>query len=330
MGAIVVTGAGVLTPLGDSPNVVLAALREGRTALAPSADLGGVALAVIADFEATKYTNVRGLRMYNRTTRMAICAAKLALTDAKIDPATYPSDDLGVLMASTYGHLDVLLEYDRSLVANGVQRTNGALMPFAIPSAPGAMVALAFGAKAFSMTLSDGGSSSLDALALGARWLAEGRAKACVVVSAFSPSPDVVRAASRAGITALGEASTAFVLERAEDAATRGAASRGTVRGMGATFATSPEGRATALERASRDALRSAGLSSEDVGLASEVTSAALGETFDVAGALQILIALASFDSKHARAVLVKATARDGSCSALVLSAPGSPGGDAS
>jgi 3-oxoacyl-[acyl-carrier-protein] synthase II len=319
----------VLTPLGDSPDTLLAALREGRSAITPSAELGGVGVGAIADFEATKYTNVRGLRMYNRTTRLAICAAKLALTDAKIDPVTYPSDDLGVLMASTYGHLDVLLEYDRSLVANGVQRTNGALMPFAIPSAPGAMVALAFGAKAFSMTLSDGGASSLDALGLGARWVAEGRARACIVVSAFSPSSEIARAAARAGIAEVGEAAVAFVLERSQDAAARSAVARGTVRGVGAAFAASPRERAAASERAVSGALRLANLSREGVGLVSGEAPAAFGETFDVAGALQTLLALSSFEAKDAGVALVTSIGRNGSCSALVLSAPNVHGGDA-
>ena len=83
-------------------------------------------------------------------------------------------EDLGFLMASTYGHLDVLIDYDRSLVTNGLQRTNAALMPLAIPSAPGAMVALALGAKAFSMTFCDNGASFVDALALGARSIEDG------------------------------------------------------------------------------------------------------------------------------------------------------------
>jgi len=392
-GAIVVTGVGVLTPLGDSPDAVFAALCEGRTALVPSADLGGVGLAAIADFEATKYTNVRGLRMYNRTTRLAICAAKLALTDAKIDTATFPPEDLGLLMASTYGHLDVLLEYDRSLVTNGVQRTNGALMPFAIPSAPGAMVALAFGAKAFSMTLSDGGSSALDAIGLGARWLSEGRARACIVVSAFSASSDVVRAASRAGVlaatgsvrpfdrrgagTGLGEGAVAFVLERVEDAEARNAVSRATVRGYAAAFATKSAERANSLQRASAGALRAANALSDRVALVSAGASGApafdraeaealiallgshaarvpvvsvkgaLGETLDAAGALQTLVALSAFEKKKAPPIagleepdiaglryltkeesvdgdmaLVTSIARNGSCSALVLSDP--------
>ena len=224
-------------------------------------------------------------------------------------------------MASTYGHMDVLLEYDRSLVANGVQRTNGALMPLAIPSAPGAMVALAFGARAFSMTLGGTGSSFLDALALGARWITDGRARACVVVSAASPSPEIVLAASRAGLlsateaprvfdrraagTAFGEAGVAFVLELAGSASSRGAKIRGHVRGHGAAFASDPDGSARALERAARGALRDADLAPAEIALVSAGASGL--PVFDRAEAKGIHAALGAGEGDARRRVPVTA-----------------------
>jgi 3-oxoacyl-(acyl-carrier-protein) synthase len=357
---VAVTGRAVLTPLADAPDVLHAALLEGRSAVAPAPDLGDVGVAEIRDFDFTKYAAVRGMRMYNRTTRMAICAAKLALADAAITPGTtYAGDDLGILMASTYGHLDVLCEYDRSLVTNGMQRTNASLMPFSIPSAAGAMVALAFGLKAFSLTLANGNASALDALGLGARWLSEGRAKGCVVVASFASFPDLVLAAARAGLlaparqlrvfddrssgTAIGEAAVAFVLERVRDAETRGKAVHGHVCGYGTCFAGAGQsGLGEAVRRAAADALRGARLRPADVALVSaggsgepeldraetdgldglfcELPAAvpitahkgALGETFDVSGALQTLVALSSLKSRTAPPVasLADATTR--------------------
>jgi 3-oxoacyl-(acyl-carrier-protein) synthase len=289
---IAITGAAVLSALGDSPDVVVSALREG-----------GVARNTIQDFDASRYASVRGMRMYNRTTRLAICATRLALTDAKIDRA----DDLGVLMASTYGHLDVLIEYDRNLVANGIARTNAAMMPLAIPSAPGAMVALAFGAKAFSMTLSNGDTSSLDALGLGARWISERRARAAVVVAAFSPSDGL------GADGGLGEAAVAFVLERADDAADR--RPRGYVRGYGAAF--SHEDPDSAVERACAGALRAANVSAEATGAPVPSVKAALGDTFDASGALQTLVALGSLRDRNC--ALVASCRRDGGASAIVV-----------
>ena len=292
---IAVSGIGALTPLGDTPDAIFAAALEGRS--------GATA---IPDFDATKYAKVRGMRMYNRTTQLAICAAKLALADAKVEDTSIAGEDLGLFMASTYGHLDVLIDYDRSLVTNGLLRTNGALMPLAIPSAPGAMVALALGAKAFSMTFCDNAASFLDAMAFAARWIEDGRARACVVVGAFSASAGISLAATRAGIlapvegqrifdrksagTAIGEGSVAFVLERSEDAVKRGAHIHGHISGFGSTFAGKPELIQSALHRAAAGAMRSANVTADQLALVSSGASGLLAFDRAEAQALSTLL----------------------------------------
>ena len=131
------TGVAVLTPLGDSPELLAESLRAGRVAVEPSPDIPEVGAARMPDFEATRYANVRGLRLFGRASRLGICATKLALRDAGLEQGL-EGQHLGVIAASTFGHLETLIEYDRSLVTVGLQRTNPALMPLGLPSAPGA------------------------------------------------------------------------------------------------------------------------------------------------------------------------------------------------
>jgi len=347
---IAITGMALLTPLGDTPDSLAASLAARRSAIEPVKDMAGVGAAVIKDFEATRYANVRGLRLYNRPTRLAICAAKLALVDSGIEAAGLPKEQLGVLLASTFGHMETLLEYDRSLVTAGIQRTNPALMPLAIPSAPGAALALSFAAKAFSITLSDGGVSSLDALGLGSRLVEGGRARACIVVGTFSACQDLMLAASRAGLlgsastprvfdrrrngTSFGEAAAAVVLERVEDARARGVEPKAYLRGQASTFAGEPEAVESALRRASTNALRSAGIAADEVGLVSAGASGTagadaaearaiigvlgaaaprtpvmaikgnLGEAMDASGLLQALSAISAMRSGKAPPIL--------------------------
>ena len=281
-GPVAITGVGVLTPLGDSVESLEAALRAGRVAVEAVADLEGAAAARIADFEATRYANVRGLRLYSRPTRLGICASRLALAGAGLETGIAP-EDLGVVVASTFAHMETLLEYDRSVVSAGIARTNPALMPLAIPSAPGAAVALSFAAKAFSITLADGGASGLDALGLGARLLAAGRARACLVVGMFPLVPELVLSASRAGLLApaagfrvldrlrcgraFGEAGVAFVLEDLEAARARGAAPLAIVAGQASAFELATSGMEGAIARACQAALAGAGRTPAEVGL---------------------------------------------------------------
>jgi len=311
--AIAITGMGILTPLGDAIEPLEEALRAGRVAVEPAADLEGAPIARIADFEATRYANVRGLRLYNRPTRLGICASRLALAQAGLETGL-PPEELGVVVASTFAHLETLLEYDRSVASVGIARTNPALMPLAIPSAPGAALALSFVAKAFSVTLADGGTSGLDALGLGARLVAAGRARAAIVAGMFSVVPELVLSAARAGLlapadgfvvldrarrgTAFGEAGVAFVVEPLDLAHERGANVLATVAGQGSAFALAPEGLAGALTRACRSALAGAGIRAPDVDLA--VCGASGSVDGDRAEALALVAALGSAAARTA------------------------------
>lgn len=279
---IAVTGVGVLTPLGDTLDAVASALAAVRSAVEPDADLPVAGAARLKDFDATRYASVRGLRLYGRPTRLGICAVKLALRDARLEEAAIEKEQLGVVCGSTFGHLATLVEYDRAVVTAGLAGANPALMPLALPSSPGAAISLSFAAKAFSITLS-GGTSSLDALGLGARLLRAGRGRICVVVAGFSPCADLTVSAMRAGTlapagalrpfdrrhrgTAFGEGAVALVLERAEDASSRGARALALVMGHASTFAPAPRDEPAALRRACEGALRLARVPASRLGL---------------------------------------------------------------
>jgi 3-oxoacyl-[acyl-carrier-protein] synthase II len=304
-GSVAITGIGLLTPLGDALGVVGEALCAGRQAVAAFEPVPGCVAAEMRDFDATRYVNVRGMRLYGRATRLGLAAARLALADAGLEGAPLPPEQLGTVTASTFGHFEALLEYDRSVLTAGVLRGNPALFPLALPSSAGAVIALSFAAKAFSVGLGDGGTSSLDAIGLGARLLAGGRARACLVVGVSSVLPDLVTAASRAGLLApdvprpfdrgrrgavLGDAAAAVVLERPEHARARAAPVHGFVRAQASAQATAQSSVADGLRRACEQAISAAGLSASQIGLlstgASGLVEADAAEARALVGAL--------------------------------------------
>ena len=282
---VAITGVGILTPLGDTLAGVVNSLCAGRSSVAPVQAPTLAAESRFVDFEATRYANVRGMRIYNRSTRLGICATRLALVDAGLENSGFPGEQLGVVMASTFGHFDTLIEYDRNLHTQGPARTNPALMPLAIPSAPGAMIALSFGAKACSITLADGGAGALDALGLAVRLTRAGRVGACIVVAALGLFDELVLSAARAGHlappeafhvfdqrsdgTAFGEAAVAVIVETMEHASARGITPRGFVAGQSSAFAASPERMEVSLARACSQALHKAGVEPHMLGLVS-------------------------------------------------------------
>jgi 3-oxoacyl-[acyl-carrier-protein] synthase II len=283
-GQVAITGLGLFTPFGVGWEALAAALEAGRVAVEAAPSAPEVGLGRIVDFDPQRHVNVRGMRVYPRATQLEICAASLALGDAGLsgDAALDPKE-LGLVTASSYSHLETLLEYDRGLVSVGMQRTNPTLMPLGLPSAPGAATGLALPARAFSITLNDGGASGLAALGLGARAVAGGRARACVVAGAFTPFAELLESSLRAGNAAsaerfrvldrdaagvaFGEAAAALVLEPLELALRRGRAPLGMVRAESTRFAPTAE-LAPALGRAISAALGAARARESGVSLA--------------------------------------------------------------
>jgi 3-oxoacyl-[acyl-carrier-protein] synthase II len=281
--AVAITGVSALSPFGVGVEPLMAALGAGRTSVEPAASLPEVGVARIGEFDPLKHANVRGMRVYGKATQLEICAVALALADAGLALDALDKNELGLVTASSFSHLETLIEYDKGLVTVGMQRTNPTLMPLGLPSAPGAGTGLSFLAKAFSITLNDGGASGLAALGLGARLIAAGRASVCVVAGAFTPFAELLQSASRAGLLssaeayrvfdrgssglAFGEAGAALVLEPTERALGRGRKPLGFVRGEASRFA--PDGElGAALARASAAALRLAQVSPEGIALA--------------------------------------------------------------
>jgi 3-oxoacyl-(acyl-carrier-protein) synthase len=270
--AIAVTGYSVLTPLGDSVPALAAALRTGTSHVAIDSDFDAACTSRLQDFDPMRYAKVRGMRVYARATQLEICAVALALADAGFAEGAIDPLQLGVVTASSFSHLETLIEYDRNLMTLGMQRTNPTLMPLGLPSAPGAATALSIGAKAFAITLNDGGAAGLAALGLGARLLAEGRARVCVVAGAATICRELVNSAAQAKLlsptaplcvldeasrgTAFGEAAAALVLEPAADALARGRPARGFLRAQASSFAPGPQDIAPALARACQRSLQ--------------------------------------------------------------------------
>jgi 3-oxoacyl-[acyl-carrier-protein] synthase II len=292
--SVVITGMGLVTPLGDSLPALMEALQRGEAALGKAPEQTPWARACVPDFDPARYANPRGMRVYNRATQLAIAATAMAMREADLSVDTMAPERIGLVMGSTFGHLDTLCEYDFGLVSRGMERTNPAWMPLAISSAPGSATALAFQIRGCSATLASGATSSLEALALGARMVATGRVSACIVTSAFSPAEELAKSAFEMGWlcgpgetrvfdeqsrgTGFGEAGLAFVLEQASSAQTRSRAVRGILRAQASAFAPDPSGRGRALTRAIDQALSRAACRPEDLALVASGANGVPGE----------------------------------------------------
>ncbi len=101
---IVVTGMGVVTPLGNDLETFWQGLAEGRRGVGPVTlcDPGDAATTIAAEvrnFDARDYMDAREARRVSRGTQFAIAAARQALDDARLTIDDSNRYDSGALIA---------------------------------------------------------------------------------------------------------------------------------------------------------------------------------------------------------------------------------------
>jgi 3-oxoacyl-[acyl-carrier-protein] synthase II len=294
---VVVTGLGLVCPLGVGTEESWRALVEGRSGIGPITQFDASTYPTriageVKGFDPEKFMEKREVRRNDRFIQLALAAADLAIKDAGIEMGREDPERVGVIVGSGMGGLATLEETHKVLLEKGVKRVS----PFFIPSliinlAPG-QIALRHGMKGPNFSpvsaCATGNHSIGDAAIYIQRGLAEvmvaGGAEATITplgiggfcaARAMSERNEAPERASRPfdrdrdGFVAA-EGAGILVLEELERARRRGARIYAEVVGYGATCdashitAPAPEGEGG--QRAMRMALRDAGLSPEQVG----------------------------------------------------------------
>ncbi|MCA1817227.1 MAG: beta-ketoacyl-[acyl-carrier-protein] synthase family protein [Acidobacteria bacterium] len=291
MRRVVITGAGVVSPLGDSRAALHAALCGGRSAAKPlelfgDEKLGCTLACEITDFDAQKYLGGRNLRPLDRTARLVASAARLALEDSGFGVETLAREAVGLVLGTMFGSLRTISEFDRRALTAGP--TYASPMDFAntVISAAAGQTAIMHGLRGVNSTVSTGASSGLQAIAYAADLIRAGSARALLAGGAEELCFESFYGFDRAGLLCpsnnsapvkypipfdarrggflLGEGAALLMLEDASRARERGAHVLAEVKGVGSAFDPSrgkDDGKAVAAEaRAARLALEDAQL----------------------------------------------------------------------
>lgn len=298
--SVVVTGAGVISSIADSPAGLHEALCEGRNGLKPielfsTEGLGCHQAGEIRPFEPRDYLGERNLRPIDRTSRLLLVAAGQALKaagypvkNAAEDAAAMSEREVGLVLGTTFCSVRTIAEFDR----RGLQLGPSYASPFdfanSVINAAAGQAAIWFGLRGSNSTVSAGEASGLAAIAYAADQIRGGRVSALLAGGAeelcFESFVGHFRAGRLCGSGdggeefpipfhprrngfALAEGAALLMLESAESAAERGAPVLGEVLGHGSAFAPrrTQEDAAGAVTRAVRLALEDAGIGPEDV-----------------------------------------------------------------
>jgi 3-oxoacyl-[acyl-carrier-protein] synthase II len=311
---VVVTGLGATTPLGADVASTWDALLAGRSGVSRITDdwvkdIPAQLVARLAAEPTEQLDRVRARRL-DRSQQVAVIAGEQAwresgAADAGVDPVR-----IAVVFGTGIGGALTLLGQDDVLEEKGPKRVSPFTIPMLMPNGPAAAVGLAVGARGGVHAPVSACASGAEAIRWGLDLLRFDRADVVLVGGAeavIHPLPMAGFAAMRAMSTrndeperasrpfdkardgfVLGEGAAALVLERADDAAARGATAHARLAGAGATadgydlVAPHPEGEGAA--RAIGAALRDAGLSPADIGhVNAHATSTPVGDTAEAA-----------------------------------------------
>jgi 3-oxoacyl-[acyl-carrier-protein] synthase II len=291
---VVITGLGVICPLGDSPQRVFEALLRGDTGLGPvelfdPEGLPPLRVGEVRDFDPSLYLGKGNLRPLDRTARLAAAAAALALGHSGWTPELREEHDVGLVLGTMFGSVHTISAFDRRALTAGPQYAKPMDFANSVINAAAGQTAIWHGLRGVNSTISGGSASGLQALAYGGDLVRSGRSEAILAggaeelchesVLGFLRTGQACPGASdeacptpfhrrRNGFT-LGEGAALAMLERADHAARRGAPALAAITGSGNCYDPSrgsdPERSADALARAIALALQEAGLAPDQI-----------------------------------------------------------------
>ncbi len=310
---VVVTGLGLVTPLGTDVASTWQAVLAGKSGVRAlhedwAVDLSSkVAGAIDADLSGV-LDKVAARRM-DRSTQFAVVAAKQAVADADVLANVDPIR-LGVAFGTGIGGLSTVMQQMQILNERGPDRVNPLTVPMIMPNAAAALIELEIGAQAGAHAPVSACATSAEAIAWGTQMIRDNRADVVVVggteavinrlamaafsaMRAMSTRNDDPATASRPydlgrdGFV-MSEGAGALVLERLTHATARGANIYAEIAGFGMTsdahHIAAPDPAGAGAARAMLAAVADAGATTTDVlHLNAHATSTPLGDIAEAA-----------------------------------------------
>jgi len=294
---IVVTGLGLVSPVGIGVDESWSALVAGRSGVGPITlfDASSFPTRIAGEvkgFDPTKFMDRKEARRNDRFIQFALAAAEMAMKDSGLDMAREDAERVGCIVGAGIGGLGTIEEEHKTFLEKGVRKIGPFFIPSLIINLGAGQISIRYGMKGPNFSPVSACATANHSIGDAAIYIERGMADVMVTggceatitplgiggfcaARALSERNDAPEKASRPfdkgrdGFVA-GEGSGILILEEYERARKRGARIYCEVAGYGATadanHITSPAPRGEGGQRAMKMALRDAGVSPEQVG----------------------------------------------------------------
>ena len=156
---VVITGMGVVTPLGSELELFWDNLLKGRSGIGritrfDTADYDCRIAGEVRDFEPRSvFNNPKDVKRTDRFTQMAMGAAKMAMKDSGIDMEKTNRERFGVIVSSGIGGLKTLEDQHSALVNKGPSRVSAFTIPMLISNMASGLISMEFGLQGPNMCI---------------------------------------------------------------------------------------------------------------------------------------------------------------------------------
>jgi len=330
---VVVTGLGIISPVGNTVEEAWANIVAGKSGIAQITKFDASAFASriageVKNFDVAKYLSPKEVRRMDTFIHYGIAAGVQAIQDAGLETKPQDAERIGINIGSGIGGLPFIEETHKEYLANGPRRISPFFIPASIINMISGNLSIRYGFQGPNLACVSACATGNHSIGESARLIEHGDAdvmiaggsEACVCslaiggfasAKALSTRNDDPATASRPWDTGrdgfvLGEGAGVVVLEEYERACARGAKIYCEVAGYGmssdAYHMTAPLEDGSGAARAMRNAMQSAQLRAEDIQyINAHGTSTPLGDIAETT-------ALKLYFGDHAKKLAVSST----------------------
>ncbi|MSD82987.1 beta-ketoacyl-ACP synthase II [Lactobacillus curvatus] len=295
MTRVVITGMGVVAPLGNDVDTCMRRVLAGELGIGPITKFDpqatGISVAAeVVDFDVTKRIGKKKAKRMDLFSQYALDSALAAIAQADITSENTDPADMGVIYGSGIGGLTTIQEQVTRMVEKGADHISPMFVPKSIGNMAAANIAIEIGAQNICTTIVTACSSGANAIGEAYRQIKENRAQVMVTggseasineigiggfaaLSTLSTATDPAQAslpfdARRQGFV-MGEGGATLILESLEHAQAHNATILGEITGYGANcdayHMTSPNPNGEVAARAMQMALAQSQITPADV-----------------------------------------------------------------
>ena len=330
---VVVTGVGMVTPVGLDTETSWEGLIAGKSGIGPITHFDDKEIPTqiageVKGFDAANYIELKEIKKMDRFIHLAIAASQMAMDDAKLLISPENADRIGVIAGAGIGGLPAIERAHSAYLEKGYRRITPFFIPMSIINELAGHISMRFGAKGPNISVVTACATGTHSIGDAFKWIQRGDADAmfaggaesCIcplgvggfnAMKALSTRNNEPERASRPfdaqrdGFI-MGEGSGIVILEDMEFARKRGARILAEVVGYGASgdayHITSPAPNGEGAARCMHMAIKDAGISPAEVGyINAHGTSTKYGDELET-------MAIKSVFGDHARAVPVSST----------------------